>query len=285
MTNLQYPIEKLHAFVDGELSGAASAAFLRTLSSDPALAREVAALTALKASVQQACEKLPCREPDLDRIFAEHDKPQAQTQKPRRWLARFEPWQKAWAYAGAVLVAVILVLTLSVGWFSYSGFTQENRLVAQAIKVHKAWLQQPVQTAQNGRAALISFQTQAPNIYVPDLAASKLRVAKVTAFGTGGVHVGYIGTHSCHLSLFILPSDQAAAQAMRENTVRDSRVFTWRANRLDYVLLAVGMDQTRLRLIAEDVFQATNLMQPFSQETRLALRLNRQNSQPCLGSA
>jgi hypothetical protein len=38
-----------------------------------------------------------------------------------------------------------------------------------------------------------------------------------------------------------------------------------------------------LRLIAEDVFQATRLMQPFSQETRMALLENRQKSQPCLG--
>jgi hypothetical protein len=70
---------------------------------------------------------------------------------------------------------------------------------------------------------------------------------------------------------------------MRENMVRDSRVFTWRANRLDYVLLAVGMDQNRLRLIAEDVFKASRLMQPFNQKTQMALLENRQKSQPCLG--
>jgi len=282
MIDLKSPIEELHAFVDGELGGAASAAFLRELSDNPALAHQVAELTALKASVQEACKELPGRMPDLDRIFAEHDR-QVRILKARHWRDWFASWQNVPGYAGAALVAIILVATLSLGWFTYPGFTRESRLVAQAIERHHAWLQQPTRTAQNGRAELASFQAHAPNIYVPDLAASKLRVATVTAFGADGVHVGYIGTRSCHLSLFIQPSDQAKAQALSENMVRDSRVFTWRANRLDYVLLAVGMDQNRLRLIAEDVFKASRLMQPFNQKTQMALLENRQKSQPCLG--
>jgi anti-sigma factor RsiW len=191
MTDLTYPIEELHAFVDDELDGVASAAFLRKLSGNPALAREVAELTALKASVKAVGKEFPCRAPDLDRIFAEHDR-QVHARKPNRFLAWLESWQNARGYAGAVLVAVILVLTFSVGWFAYPGFNRESGLVAQAIERHHAWLQQPTRTAQNGRAELASFQAHAPNIYVPDLAASKLRVATVTAFGADGVHVGYI---------------------------------------------------------------------------------------------
>ncbi len=135
--------------------------------------------------------------------------------------------------------------------------------------------------ASDGRRQLAAFQRLDDRIYVPDLSASKLCIGLVTRFGDNGVQVGYVGTRSCHLSLFIRPSGAPGILPLKEEMERDSRVFTWRENRLDYALLAVGMDRTRLRLIAEDVLQATRLMQPFDRATQMALRLNRQKSQPC----
>jgi len=287
MTKAKYKntSEMLNAFVDGELPGVDSAALLRDLATKPDLAQEMSDLTRLKTAVQASYDDLPCREPDLDLLFSRHDR------ASRRGFGVF--WSRLRdilgalttlppVAKGAMAVATVLVAATLTMWIARQGPT--DSFVAEAIGAHHKWLEQtPKQPTNHGIAQLAAFHARNQNIYVPDLKASKLRIGWVAAFGNDGVHVGYVGTRDCHLSLFIQPTEKFSKLPLTLATVSENRVFRWRANRLDYALLAVGMDQGRLRLIAEDVFQATRLMQPFDRETQMALRLNRKQSQACGG--
>ncbi len=277
--------ETVNAFVDGELKGAEAAVFLGELAGDAALARQVSDLTRLKAAVQDSFDELPCHAPDLQELFDQYDAGGDRTgDRTGGWRTAIRrgltgAGLRLLAGAGAAVAAVVLA---AIVFFWQADGVARDGFVAQAIDAHHRWLTRPLPSdAPEGRRQLAAFQRLNDRIYVPDLSASKLSIGLVTRFGDDGVQVGYVGTRACHLSLFIRPTDTPGTLAMSEAMVRDSRVFSWRENRLDYALLAVGMDKIRLRLIAEDVLQATRLMQPFDRATQMALRLNRQKSQPC----
>ena len=276
--------ETLHAFIDGELPAARAAVLVRALAKHPELAEKVAELTALKGAVQESCTEIPCPIPDLDKIFAEASSNDgAPGGTPQENL--FKRWLRAsripLGLSGGLLAAVVAG-GLFAGWLGHG--THQGNLTEQAIRLHQQWLEAPQQQISNtGPVQLADLRESVPGIYIPDLRASKLRISHLERFGIGGIHVGYVGTRSCHLSLFIRPTGDTAPLPVREQLIGKDRVFAWRVNRFDYVLLAVGMDQGRLELIASDVAEATRLLQPFDQTTELALRLNRQQSQACVG--
>ncbi len=122
--------------------------------------------------------------------------------------------------------------------------------------------------------------------YLPDLKSARLTLTHLEsvtlADGGAALHAGYRGTRGCKISLLIMPGGE---NLPRELTRRDDaalRAFAWRAGPLGYVLLAEGMDEARLELIAETVHRATIENSPVDAETRTALRESRERSQPCL---
>lgn len=284
MTIADNKTDTINAYVDGELTGAEAAAFLRELAGDGDLARRVAELTMLKSALRESFDDIPCPDSNLQEIFRRHDAACGRDGPIRRWMASLRP-RLGGHGAGILLgagVALMVVILAGAMFFWQAGGSARDGFVADAIQAHRQWLLQPP-TADDpaGRRQLAAFQLQNGDIYVPDLSASKLSIGLVTQFDGDGVQVGYVGTRSCHLSLFIRPGDALGPLALNEALVGDVRVFRWRENRLDYALLAVGMDPDRMRLIANDVVQATRLMQPFDGNTQMTLRLNRQQSQPC----
>jgi|GEM_PF-391278 len=279
--------ERLNAFVDNELSAAESAALLRDIASHRRLAKQAAQLLRLKSLVHDSLHDLPCPLPDLEKIFQDHQKPHAAfpTAALRRLTAS---WRLFIASTGArlrptgrgMVVAGLLAALLMALW---SFPTSRNRLVAQAMQTHQAWIDNPPAAPISDLRPVAALYPTHSKVYIPDLQASKLRITHVARFGRNGLHVGYVGTRDCHLSLFIRPGTSIGPVALHAFLLGDSELFTWRTNQLDYLLLAAGMDKTRLRLIAQDTFQATRALQPFGPKMQLALRINRLNSPPCAG--
>lgn len=278
MTRRNHDMETLNAYLDGELTGFRAAALERELAHNSDLARQVSDLKALKSKVGIAYGDLEFRWPDLDTLFAARGrKPRRQGLKPgaRWWLPSLGLWPGL--AIGATAAALVAVLLL--GWLTLRPVP--DAMMAEAVSLHHQWLRETGKTGDSGRAQLAIFKAVNGDIYIPDLAASKLRIAKAVPFGRNGVQVGYRGTRDCHISLFVQPADVLGDLPLVRQQLGDSQTYRWRVNQFDYVLVAVGIDQTRLHLIATDVFHAARLGVPFDRKTRLALNLNRRSSQPC----
>ena len=273
MTRQQPSWETLNAYVDGELPAGEAAKVARALARDRALADQVASLTQLKAATQDTVG-------DLDGAV-EIALP---APKGRRWRP--------------LAVAASLVLAVAIGLASFGSWqgAQPPAWMVQARVLHDAWVpsQEPAPPKVGG-VVLVALGEAGTGgylkAYLPDLTSARLTLTHletVTLPQGGGpgegvaLHAGYRGTRGCKVSLLVLPSGAALP---RELTRRDDaalRACAWRAGPLGYVLLAEGMDEARLELIAETVHRATLENAPFDPETRTALRQSRARSQPCL---
>jgi len=162
--------------------------------------------------------------------------------------------------------------------------------VTEARAQHDAWTTpQDLAPPEVGGVVLVALGEAGTGgylrAYIPNLNSARLTLTHLEsvtlADGGTALHAGYRGTRGCKVSLLVLPS---GADLPRELTRRDEaalRAFAWQAGPLGYVLLAEGMDEARLALIAETVHRATLENSPFDGETRPALRQSRERSQPC----
>ncbi len=273
MTRQEPSWETLNAYVDGELPTGAAAEVARALARDRALADRVASLTRLKAATQETV-----RNPE-DTI---------EIVVPGRLRRN---WRPAALAASLVLVAAIGLAALFISWQG----ERPPAWVIQARALHDAWIVAPDMTPLGLGGVVLVAQDQAGaeryfRAYLPDLTSAQLTLTRIetvtlaqvsTLAGGAALHAGYRGTRGCKVSLLVLPGGEALP---RELTRRDDaalHAFAWRAGPLGYVLLAEGMDEARLALIAETVHRATLENSPFDTETRTALRQSRERSQPC----
>ncbi len=163
--------------------------------------------------------------------------------------------------------------------------------VTQARAAHEAWITpQDLAPLEAGGVVLMALGQAGADgylkAYLPDLKSARLTLTPLKsvtlADGEAALHAGYRGTRGCKISLLVV---RGGEDLPRELTRRDAaalRVFAWRAGPLGYLLLAEGMDEARLALIAETVHRATLDNSPVDAETRTALRESRERSQRCL---
>lgn len=258
--------ETLNAYVDGELTTVEAATVARALAEDRVLAGRAASLTRLKAAVQESVEAIEIALP-----------------RPSR-----PSWRPLALAASVVLAFVIGVLVAQVPW---QGPAQPPWL-ADARAVHTAWIaSDQAETAVDGGLMLATMHKAGPGAYLPDLSPSKLRLSRLEPVRLPGrerpaLHVGYRGTRGCQVSLLIVPAAAGDTPFPRDLTLHDagpSHGYVWRTRSHGYLLIATGMDEARLDLIARTVQRASLEHSPFGQETRTALRESRERSVPCRG--
>ncbi len=313
--------EVLNAYVDGELPSHEAAMLLRQMARNPELAERVAILTRLRMELRDLPLPRGLDINDLETLAAgvPPARPGARGGEdalagrgresagvtgsragigPAGWAVR---WPARWPGRAVSAAAVVLLLVaIPFGMTRYRTAYSDavstrpqdpspadqvapSGTIEAAVARHMEWLAQPATTTGPGRGpTLARFARRHGRVYVPDLGASKLQMVRTEPFGKDGVRVGYVGIHDCRLSLFILPDTLGAPVPMREITMGKARVFAWRANQLDYLLVAAGMDRTRLNLISKAVYGATRNLQPFAPATQLALDLNHRNSRACV---
>ncbi len=266
--------ETLNAYVDGELPAGEAAEVAQALARDRKLADRVVCLTQLKAAVQETVRNL---EETIVIVM------------PGRLRRGWRP----------VALAASLVLAAAVGLaaiFMPRQGEPPEAWVIQAHALHDAWIVAPDVTPLGIGGVVLMAQAQAGGkgylrAYLPDLTSAKLILTRVETVTlpqdsglAGGValHAGYRGSRGCKVSLLILPGGETLP---RELTRRDDaalRVFAWQTGSLGYLLVAEGMDEARLELIAATVHRTTLEHSPFDAETRTALRESRDRSAPCL---
>ncbi len=264
--------ETLNAYVDGELPTGEAAQVARALARDRSLADRVASLTQLKAAVQETVRNL------------EHTVEIVMPGRLRR------NWRPAALAASLMLAAAVGLAAFFMPWQGQ----RPEAWVVQAHSLHDAWVVAPEVTQLDIGGVVLVAQAGGGRFlraYLPNLTSAKLTLTRVETVvlpqGSGlaggvALHAGYRGNRGCKVSLLILPSGETLP---RELTRRDDaalRAFAWRAGPLGYLLIAEGMDEARLELIAATVHRTTLENSPFDAETRTALRESRERSAPCL---
>ncbi len=281
--------QTVHAYVDGELSAHEAAALLRRMAGDPDLAEQVATLTRLKSELRDLPLPPGLRAPDLAALEARllDGRP---GRRPGRWpggrpatesVPGIAWWGRLAGMAAAVAVVLAGMWLLGPRAGSPGGLVRSD-MVTAAVARHLEWLKGPAARGGNERdVTLTAFARRHGQVYVPDLGASGLHIVRTAPFADRGVQLGYVGVHDCRLSLFILPDAGARPTPLQEVGSDAARVFVWRTNRLDYLLVAAHMDPSRLDLISTAVFDATRNLQPFSPATQLALEINHRTARSC----
>lgn len=260
---------ELNAYVDGELDSEDAARVAAAAAADHRLAREIAQLAELKSSLQVNAEALP---PEL-------------LQAP---LRRHRARRIAQALAACILMAVMAGGL----WLTYPRMQPPTGLEATlqtAETLHDTWLQGAGESAEPSAGVLLAtLQDFGLPLQIPDLSDTRLSIAHIALTGPQRdvLHVGYLGTRGCQVSLLAFQSqDKAAAgfpQQLTHRTADGEEAYLWKAGSVAYVLLADGMESGRMALIARAVEEATRRLAPMSPKTRSALANNREKSAPCL---
>lgn len=257
MTDGEFDFETLNAFVDNELDADQRAEVLARAARDPALARELAALSRLKATLAQSIDT-----PELDMP--------ATAAAPRRWRR----------VAMAASVALIVAAGAVFGVARWAGETAFDP--AWALSTHASWAARQGSPGGSGRALAAAATL---GLYVPDLSAAKLSIAHVGhAEGPAGGRatvVGYVGTRGCKVSLIVFPVAETAATPMERIDRAPLLGYAWRAGRHGYAVVAEGMPEARLSLVAAGIREASLRRRPIGDETRTALAESRAKSPPC----
>ncbi|MFQ5775561.1 MAG: hypothetical protein ACE5GS_13655 [Kiloniellaceae bacterium] len=250
--------ETLNAYVDGELDAAAAAEVARAVADDPALARQVAALSRLRSAVAEGVEAPPLSVPT----------PQSRGR-------------------GIAIAAGIALALFVAGSLLVSGFNRKPGADwrARAWQLHQGWSLEEA-ARQTGSSLLVAGSAEGvPGTYVPDLSAARLSIVHVAVKpfprGRRALLVGYRGTRGCKISLIAFPSPDAMGETLTPLRKGKNEAYAWQAGGLGYVIMSEGMDSTRFRLLAESVRHTSRQHLPFDKETQMVLRKSRDESEPC----
>lgn len=250
--------QKLNAYVDGELDPAEAAELAAQVASDRRVASTVATLTRLKAATAAAA--LDGAPPALIAARA-----------PRRWR-----WAVAATVAALVVAGALRTLT------------DTGRPDARVVERHLAWADQdasePVDSATAARV-LVGLGRLGVTAEIPDLTDAGLHLARIAvldpAGGAAGLHIGYVGTRGCRVSLIIERSADDRAPVMSQPV--GAAIARWVVDGAAYTLVASGMHPPRFATIAASAEAATRSRAQAPAEIREALRGQRDASPPCVG--
>jgi len=253
-------LERISAYVDGELDAAARAEVIRTAANDPAFARELIAHERLKGALADLVEVPDIRLPAPPR---------------RNRVARA---------AFAVAASLVLLVAAAAGWtvFREHGKAGEEIALDRAIETHRAW---SVNVGRKNSAVALWRASGVPDAYVPDLSSNGLNIGHVSGTAAAGdgkaLVIGYMGSRGCRVTLIMQSSGESRGADPIYAEIGAVRVYSWRAGTLAYRMLAEGMATARFRLIAASVRRASFDHLPLDADTRVALARSRARSAPC----
>lgn len=251
--------QKLNAYIDGELAPAEAAEIAALVASDRRAAAVVATLARLKATTAQA----------------------GLTGAPAEILPR----QRARPWRAALAAAVAALLVVGGLWVLPIGDTSDARMAA-LVERHAQWASEADGAALDSSSAarvLVGLGRLGGTAEIPDLTDAGLQLARISLFeatGTGGLHIGYVGTRGCRVSLIVEP--QPAGETRPAGSM-SAGVASWTVDGVLYTLLASGMHPPRFATIAASAEAATRSRAALGEKLREAMRVERDASPPCLG--
>jgi anti-sigma factor RsiW len=253
--------QRLNAYVDGELDPQARAEIAAEIARDRQLAAAAATLARLKAATGEAFGDAP----EIG-VGAPAPRP------PRRAVT-------ALAATAAAVVAFAAV------WLG-SGPNVPATLDL-AVARHAAWVagEAPASVEPLAAPLLVGLAQLGRPAELPDLRDSGLQIARISALdtdrGPAGLHVAYLGSRGCRISLFVVKAEPEHVPLRLQ--VGGLEVARWTVDDLAYTLLASGMPEARFALIAASAEDAVRRHRPIPEPMREALRRDRDASPPCAG--
>lgn len=241
--------ETLSAYVDGELDPAWAADIADLAARDPAVARRVAKLHALRAAVGgMTADVVVLPTPAVGR--------RSRSSGRRTWLP-LSPWR------GAAAALLLLAGLSGIAWGVSDRFggAAGKDWIAVAIDRHDAWSDRPT-----GPVGAVGFDGGRHDVL---LALAGLTPAHRDAWlardGREVLHTGYVGRRGCRLSLFRIshPTDETVVAAVTPSADLDMTLSSallqsrWQTGQAIYVLLARDMDDGRFTVLSQALREAT----------------------------
>ncbi len=245
MKSEEQDLQRLSAYVDGELEPGEAAEIAADIAGDRDTARAVANLTALKAGVRDAFDTGPGEVPEI----------------------RSE--RRRTGFAAAAVVAVCL-LGAGGAWWTY-GTQGGSGILAGAVEHYDSW-----QDTGAIRKASVPGSVFVPDLTEAGLTARTIEPA-VTLGAVSASHVTYLGRRGCRLSLYAYQAEGAEA-AVPLASKSDVLVDRWTVQKLEYLLVARKMNPQRFQVLAGAMRKATQDAAPPDDTTRIAMS---QARQPC----
>lgn len=250
----------LNAYVDGELSPADAAVIAEAIARDRALAEQAALLTSLKAAVGKCPEVVDAK----------------------RGLARHHRGRRRIAWAAALLIGASLVSLFAM--VDFKGSAGPSLLAARAV--HERWVKAGpgIPSPSAGESLNASLKELGLAAYVPDLSAAKLSFAHLRRVPMGkseGLHIGYLGSHGCMVSLVVAPDAGDLEETLVSYDSPRGPAYGWRVANHGYFLMGDKMAPARLSVIAEILLMATRERAVVGEPMLLALRRSREANPPC----
>jgi anti-sigma factor RsiW len=249
--------QQLNAYVDGELDPQAQAEVAAAIARDRELATAAATLTRLKAATGHAYADAPRM-----RIAPEPTRPS------RRRAA------------GLATVAATAAAAAALWFVSASPLPADLDL---AVSRHAAFVASdaPPPAGPLASPLLVGLARLDRPVELPDLRDSGLQVIRIAALDQGGLHVSYLGSRGCRVSLLVTKA--ASGPPSLRTQIGTTEVARWTADELAYTLLASGMPKERFALIAANAEDSVRQRRPLPEPMREALRRERDGSAPCVG--
>lgn len=261
MAKRDIDLETLGTYVDGELDVEDRARVAEAIADDPKLARQVMVLSRLKSAVADAVDVQPVSLPPIPVL-----------RNARR-----------------MAIAVFAVAAVGLGalywqWVSPRNLAEDVMLAA----AHASWLSGTDIASTGALSRPVHASAAFANVYVPDLTASRLKIAHVglsTLAERDRLVVGYEGTRGCRITLIVHEVSPGKAGDLTDTPLvwkRDGKLLAkWRVGGLDYAMVSSGMTRKRFDLIVDNVAAATVRHAPFNTDVRTALAESRAQSKPC----
>lgn len=257
--------EELNAYVDNELPADRAADVAHFIAEDATIARNVAALARLRSTIPETVDV-----PALD----------LPSMKKKHFL------HAGWLVAASV---GFLMLMSGVTFFLMHEQTARSNWLETAMSAHNSWHLPDGDGRESSSTFIREIADQDENLngaYIPDLSASKLSIVFVdtspSSLASPAIVVGYAGTRGCKVTLLATTEKTDNPGEFRFLTEGEISAYAWRTGKVEYLMIAQGMDRGRFDLIAESVYRASSERLPFDEQTRTALLESRQKSVPCM---
>lgn len=208
----------LSAYVDGELDAETRASVARRLESDPAMARQVGEIRALKSAVAGLAGGGVWREP---------------VARAKRVTPRIH-WGKLAAALALLLISSVFALT-----FVDRSATESQRLAGALVAAHDSFVGSPATglIPASGRESEVFRRAGLILVLEEELAAGP------------AVHRGYSGVNGCRISVFEL-SDPGGTLAGFAPSSPDLLSASWKTDSRLTLIVARDMDPRRFDAIA-----------------------------------
>ena len=270
--------EEINAYVDDELPPSDKARVAAAIAKNPAVAKQVAVLSEMAAELKAEAAAGAAQ-------YREDASGPARRALLRNGGSLRGIRSLLYAVAASLVIAVTALMT-----FALSDGPEAPGLLRAAIERHNQLAQAPGGSLKGVRT-LVRFERGAA--LLPDLEAGRLTLNAVADFVMPSEEIGiaahYRGTRGCKVTLFLFPAAANApapplsAEGGPEQTVRGSvRSYEWRHGGVGYLLLAEGMSDARLGLIADKLHEASRNLEMLDGAAEQQLAESRRRSAPCL---